>query len=311
MKFDDAVHRLLADRGDPVITEYELFRLLYALQRAGEYDGRKLRVGKNAPDRTRYRNLVGRLLNDRYLRPDVDFYPPEEWRPSGYNFARVFRVSDVPDGSAETVTALVDPFCYISHLSAMQRYSLTNRIPEALSLSTPKTWTASRSAKIDADYGAERDADIYLAPLAQLSWPQIIRRRPVVLHKTVRSPALRQIRNEAARIAAIGETFVQMLDRPELCGGIAHVIEVWDQHAQIYVEEIIAAVDNAEESIIKVRAGYLLEERLGITDDRILAWTSFAQRGGSRKLDPGAPYQPRFSEKWMISLNAGTPNDPY
>lgn len=124
------------------------------------------------------------------------------------------------------------------------------------------------------------------------------------LHKTVRTPTVKTIRGSVVRIAAIGETFAQMLDRPELCGGMEHIIEVWDTHAEIYLEGIILAANQAKESIIKVRAGYLLEERLGLRDDRISAWPAYAQRGGSRKLDASAPYVSSFSEKWMISLCA-------
>ena len=307
MKFHDAVRRILVERGLPVIVEYELFRILRDLHLAGEYEGKKLRLTRIAPTRDRYRNVVRKLLSDRYLRPDPDFYPSEEWGryDRGYNYARVFRISDVADGSAEDITAILDPFCYISHLSAMQRYSLTNRIPEALNLSTPKNWSAARDEKIQADYGDSLSHGEYMAPLSQLTWPDMIRRRKVALHKTVRMPAIRNIRGSIARIAAIGETFVQTLDRPELCGGMEHVIEVWDNHAATYLDEIVVAVDHAKASIIKVRAGYLLNERLGIRDRRVLAWAVFAQRGGSRKLDASVPYVPKYSEKWMISLNAG------
>jgi hypothetical protein len=43
---------------------------------------------------------------------------------------------------------------------------------------------------------------------------------------------------------------------------------------------------------------------MGVEGARIDAWRAFAQRGGSRKLDPSAEYRPVFSEIWMISLNA-------
>jgi predicted transcriptional regulator of viral defense system len=306
LKLQDAAIEVLRARGTPVVTEYELFRIIRGLHFAGEFDGKKLRLTKHAPDRTRYRNIVAKLLADRYLRPDPDFYPEsdDEWRrhDRSYSYAFVFRVSDVPDGTAEDISALLDPFCYISHLSAMQRYSLTNRIPEALNLSTPKKWNIHRDQKLAIDYAVVREGE-YIAPLKQLTWPDSLRKRLVSLHKTVRSPVVKQIRGGFSRIAAVGEVFVQMLDRPELCGGMSHVIEVWDQSAETYLDDIIRAVDSAEESIIKVRAGYLLEERLGLLDSRVSDWADFAQRGGSRKLDPSAEYVSNFSKKWMLSLN--------
>jgi flavin-binding protein dodecin len=84
---------------------------------------------------------------------------------------------------------------------------------------------------------------------------------------------------------------------------MGHVLDVWDRAAEPWTNEIIEAVDGAESKIDKVRAGYILEERLEIDDARVRAWKAFAQRGGSRKLDPEAPYAPAFSETWMISLN--------
>lgn len=302
MNIHEAIVSSLVSRGLPVVIEYDLFQLVRHLHQTGVYDGKKLRIGKSIPSRDRYRKIVGKLLSERYLRPDPDFYPSQQWGETTHTYAMVFRISDVPDGPAEEITALLDPFCYLSHLSAMQRYSLTDRIPETLILSTPQKWNVARDLKKQEDY-PDLGKDEYAAPLKQLTWPDIIRKRAVTLHKTVRNPVVKNIRGSRARIAAVGETFVQMLDRPELCGGMNHIIDVWDSHASVYVEEIITAVNNADESIIKVRAGYLLEERLGIEDPRILEWLQFAQRGGSRKLDPSTPYVSRYSEKWMISLN--------
>lgn len=290
------------------MTEYELFLAASELHFAGEYEGKKIRVTQNPPDRTRYRNIVAQLLADKSLRPDPDFHPQTDdgWleltRRSYQTYVVVFRVSEVPEGNAEDISAIVDPFCYISHLSAMHRYSLTNRIPEALNLSTPKRWSLRRDQKIAVDYDGH-DADNYIAPLKKITLPTVLRERHIALHKTVRSPVVKKIRGGFGRIAAVGEVFVQMLDRPELCGGMRHVIDVWADNSVIYFEDIIRAVDSSEEAIIKVRAGYLLDELLGFSDPRVSSWTRFAQRGGSRKLDPSVDYVSKFSEKWMLSLN--------
>jgi len=94
-----------------------------------------------------------------------------------------------------------------------------------------------------------------------------------------------------------------MLSNPELCGGMAHVIDVWKESAKTYLDEIIQAIDKSPKSIIKCRAGYIIEQILNIKDCKVSKWSEFAQRGGSRVLDPNSPYAPEFSEKWMISIN--------
>lgn len=306
VRFSEATLSVLLERGLPVIVEYDLYKVVHDLSIAGSYRGDRFRGRPGLPDRNKYRRVISALLSRRYLRPDPDFSGMDDERTpfseSKQPYTRVFRISDLPDGSAEDIACIVDPFCYLSHFSAMQRYSLTNRIPETLSLSSPLHWTDIRDAKLRQDY-PDLDTLTYVAPLARLQFPAVVRRRPIVLHKTVRAPTIRQIKGSAVRIASVGETFVQMLDRPELCGGMPHVYDVWSEHARTYVEDIIKAVDRAPESIIKVRAGYILNEVLEIVDSRVEGWAQFAQRGGSRKLDPRAPYMPIYSEKWKISLN--------
>jgi predicted transcriptional regulator of viral defense system len=185
----------------------------------------------------------------------------------------------------------------------MQRYGLTTRSPEALVLSTPFNWKALRAQKELEDFGDRPEGDEFRYPLTQIVFPNQVRKRRVEIHTTKRAPIIKPIRGSTARIAAVGDTFVQTLDRPELCGGMAHVLDVWDEHARTYANEIIAAIDNAPEKLIKVRAGYILSERIGVHDLRIERWTQFAQRGGSQRLDPSQPYASKYSEKWMISLN--------
>jgi predicted transcriptional regulator of viral defense system len=217
----------------------------------------------------------------------------------------VYRVLAAPDQPADEVCCEVDPFCYISHLSAMQYHGLTTRTPVELTLTTPfrALWKKLRDARMANDYGDDLgEADAVMA-LQQYNFEAKIRGRVVRRHESRHPGEWRQIRDNATRVATIGQTFVDMLGRASWCGGIHHVLEVWENEARTFLEEIVAAVDRAPTTIIKVRAGYLLEEKLGIRDERIAQWARYAQRGGSRVLDPEAPYEPVFSEKWMISLN--------
>ena len=81
------------------------------------------------------------------------------------------------------------------------------------------------------------------------------------------------------------------------------MIEVWERESTNYLKPIINEIDKHGGPIDKVRAGYLLEEVVGINDQTIHSWLSYSMRGGSRKLDPEQEYAPRWSEKWCLSLN--------
>lgn len=83
-----------------------------------------------------------------------------------------------------------------------------------------------------------------------------------------------------------------------------HVLNVWKKYAEKYLEEIISTVDECDTKIVKVRAGYILDELIGNNHPDIDKWLAAAQRGSSRLLDPEKPFASKYSEKWMISLNA-------
>lgn len=314
-----ALRKSLVNRKHPIATEYDLFLVLRSLIAAGQFEGEPLRLRKaTIASRDDLRRRVRELIKGRYLRPDEDFYPvgPNE-EVNFYRAAprfKVLRIADLPDGNAEDIAALVDPFCYISHLSAMQRHGLTNRSPAALHISTPAVplWRKARDKKMAADYGdnipvVETMSDsiqpVTMVRLEHIKMPPVLRGRQVDSHTTKYPANVRPIRGSSARIAMIGDVFAQMLDSPQYCGGMAHVIEIWAKESSPFIEQIIKAIDENHTDIVKIRAGYLLETLLFVNDARVEAWKQFAQRGSSRKLDASKPYLPTFSEKWMLSLN--------
>jgi predicted transcriptional regulator of viral defense system len=292
MNLNDALAAALIESDIPVITDYEFFRLGAKIFASGQWDGAKLSRLPADWDHERMRNAQRRLRAREAIAPDADFR---------LGMWRVVQSSRA--GSAEEIACVADPFCYVSHLSAMERYGLTDRSPEALHLTTParSIWNQMRDRKLAAD--AIHVPNIDAPSLVRFGFKSRIRRRPVVVHETSHPAEPTQVSGERTRITDIGRTFADMLDMPALCGGMRHVLDVWDRHARDWTDAIIAAVDTLDSKIAKVRAGYILSERLGQNDPRITAWAAHAQRGGSRKLDPDGDYQPRFSERWMISLN--------
>lgn len=289
----EIVKAILLHEQRPVMTDYDLGLLLRRVY-AGKYAcfGTP-RTRKPIPSDSDLRRAIQRLRKDRVIRTDPDF-------PHG-----VVQVFDVLDQTAELVCAEVDPYCYISHQSAMQRYGLSDRNPAHLVLTTydDTLWRQHRGALMAArEAGLEFPDDT--RPMRQrVKFPDRVRGRPILIHETKYPGASQPLADSRARVATIGQTFLDMLTRPAWCGGMSHVLDLWDSQAKTYHQEIIAAVETCPVKLVKVRAGYILSERLGVTDPRVEAWHAFAQRGSSQKLDPERPYQPIFSERWMLSLN--------
>lgn len=285
---------VLAERltsiGKPVITPYELFleiRRLYTSET-------KLYLRSKTPDQNDYTRIRRNLSRSKIISPDPDYHH------------RAYRILSNGDLPADDICCLIDPFCYISHLSAMQRYGMTNRRPKALHLCRPDRKIAKELAQkqMSADYKSElpKKSNDYIS-LAIVSHPSNVRGRQISVFDTKHYIKPVQIRGTHTRIATIGQTFLETLQKPGLCGGMPHVLDVWKEHAGKYLEEIISAVDNCDVKIIRVRAGYILDDLLGNKHPGIDRWLADAQRGSSRLLDPEKPYAPNYSEKWMVSLN--------
>lgn len=291
ISFADALEAALLADDRPVVTDFDIFRRAETLLARRTWNGTPIKYVPGTWDVPRLHKTIARLVARQALAADNDF------RSGVWRVIQATRA-----GTAEEVASIADPFCYVSHLSAMFRYGLTERSPAALHLSTParKIWNQMRDELLAGLTAAPEDASDLLR---HYGFKEKLRRRPVVLHETNRPAAPIQVRGEETRIASVGDTFVDMLAEPALCGGIHHVLDVWDRNADQWLDEIISAVEKSDAKIVKVRAGYILSERMGIADTRISAWLAFAQRGGSRKLDPEAPYAPVYSESWMLSLN--------
>lgn len=293
MKIIDALYEYTQEIGPGIITDYSLFLCLTHLVRDGFYKEHKLRLRRTVSSFQQFSNLRSRMIRYNKIKPlrsfgtGVYIFPGAEKR------------------SPEDLCCFVDPFCYISHFSAMQKYRLTNRNPKTLTFTTPTRalWNKQKISQIETDISLKEEKEIAHNLLVKASFAKQINKRDVIRHETRHSGESQIIRDSFSRISTIGQTFVDMLSHPHWCGGINHVLEVWEKHALSYLEQIIFSVNQNHSNIVKVRAGYILDEILEVNDQRIQEWQKYAQRGSSRKLDPQAPYKPIFSEKWMITLN--------
>jgi predicted transcriptional regulator of viral defense system len=290
---------------------YRPFAERKRMTRLGEAVAKALRRGKRplVEDHNIWEILL-QIYQERsvaYLRGDAptlstlarvkDLLRSERIISRDHDYARVWRVNELPDVQADEAVCLLDEGTCVSHLSAMQKFNLTERRPQTLFLTvaTNDTWRELVELPDEADEEA---------PLRQRRHhPEVVRSRQLDIFQTKSFPRTTQLKSSVVRVTEIGETFLHMLEQSERCGGMSHVLDVYGKHAATYLPQIVRRIDRADAKLTKVRAGYILTEMLGLKNEVAEGWIKFAQRGGSQRLDPKAPYKPTFSERWMLSLN--------
>jgi predicted transcriptional regulator of viral defense system len=295
MKLELALTLSLGELSEPVVTRYRLGVILHQLYIAKAFQGEPLnRLAREFAGVTEFNHAL-RLLEASGILKSHPNFPKKAYRLLGRK-----------EESAEEAACAIDPFCYVSHLSAMSHHGLTNRLPVKLFLSTPdpRRWKEEAQKQMEKELGDEFETYLSagLPTLTRLSMTRIGQTEVHRFH-SLHWGAYKNVRGKTIKVSTIGRTFLDMLRNPELCGGMHHVIEVFEEHASLYLSAIVGEIDQHGGPIDKVRAGYILEERMGLEDSAFEKWMEFVARGGSRKLDPSEEYQPQWSSKWCLSLN--------
>jgi predicted transcriptional regulator of viral defense system len=296
MKLIKAITLSLGEIEYPVITSYQLGILVFKIYKERKFRGEEIAsLQKSSADSVVYHRVLRELIEEGILN-----------RYQGFPAKSVFSVLGRKNDLIEDIVCTVDPFAYVSHLSAMEYHGLTNRSPSKLVISSPPPgkWRSFALQRMEKDL-KENLEEYKRNGLPVLNRTKITRVGKKEIHRfsSVHVGMFRAVRDRTMRVSTVGRTFLEMLKNPELCGGINHVLEVYEEHAGRHLKVIVDEVDHHGGSIDKVRAGYILDERLGLTDERINMWLENVQRGGSRKLDASSEYEPVWSEKWCLSLN--------
>lgn len=294
MKTVKAISLSLGELSSPVITRYQIGLIIHTLYKDKHYKGEALSL-RNETATLRDVNHYVALLED-----DGVISAPKQL-PN-----HVYTLLGRTSWNEEEALCAIDPFCYLSHFSAMAHHGLTERMPVRLFVSSPgqKDWRHYAEERMRKDLGA--DFDEYLSnrmPRLVKIAVESIGSKSVHRFNSLHLGAYKTVRDRPIRVSSIGRTFLDMLRNPELCGGMPHVIEVYEEHAERYLRLITDEIDKHGQPIDKVRAGYILEERLHLENEVIKGWKQFAQRGGSRKLDPSNEYEPEWSDNWLLSIN--------
>jgi predicted transcriptional regulator of viral defense system len=251
---------------------------------------------KQDPDSRDYKRQLNFLLKTGILTPNTSF--PK---------STVFNILGKDTSSAEEIACIVDPFAYISHLSAMEWHGLTDRISKTVFLSSlPQVqWTQFALERMKKDCGGDQSYSFYSRNLPRLKRIRLnkIGRKNIHRYSNIHRGAFKSVKDKTLRVSTIGRTFLDMIRRADFCGGIHHVIDIYQEYAKQYQQLIIDEINRHGKQIDKVRAGYILDKLCGLQSDSLEAWVQFVQRGGSRKLDPFEEYSSTYSERWCLSLN--------
>ncbi|MGV0949606.1 MAG: type IV toxin-antitoxin system AbiEi family antitoxin domain-containing protein [Azonexus sp.] len=235
----------------PVVTSYQLACLVFTFYQTKVYRGETLgHIQKDVPARADYTRLLSTLVQNGILQNSKEV-PNSE----------VFTVLGRDTAGADDIACCVDPFCYVSHLSAMEYHGFTDRLPKLLFLTTPPSphWGKLAAERMQKDLGPEGVALYREASLPSLRRLRLakIHRKTLSIHETRHCDpgAYLNVQGRPLRVSTIGRTFLDMLREPDLCGGIYHVLEVYAGHASRYLRLIVDTVDRHGSRIDKVRAG--------------------------------------------------------
>ncbi len=279
----------LAILNQPVITDYEIGVLLQNLYSIGRHRGKALHINKKSPGKNDFATTIKEL----YANGILDHFE---------NSKSIHKIFGKKIESEEEILCAINPFAYISHLSAMEYHGLTDNIPRVLIYSAPdpKTWKKFAHKKMERD--SNGSINELLPKLLPLNIDKIGKKN-IIAFNSIHTGAYINVKNSPLRVSSIGRTFLDMIRKPDLCDGIYSVLQTFKEHAEIYTNLIIDEINLNGRKIDKIRTGYILDERFGIKDPRIDVWKKNIQRGGSRKLDPTNEYSSKYSESWSLSLN--------
>lgn len=292
ISLNEALKRILIEEHQkPTISKYELISYIYKLYEDRTFQG--LTIGKISLPEPDYR-VITRNIEELKNKSII----------SQYLGLPIYFITSKRPPTAQQFLCSINPFCYLSYLSAMEWHGITDRIPHTIDAKTcsPANYRELISKQIEKDFPNTNSK--YQLTVPRVTKIPSFNKKKFQLHQ---SSAYKQpkeiIDSGGVRVANLGETFLDMLKKPNLCGGFLHVLDIFEEYAEEYLTLIVKTIDQKGNSMDKARAGYILEEKCQLSHRTIEKWKATVQRGGSRKLVPENDYKDVYSETWCISIN--------
>ncbi|GAB2731523.1 MULTISPECIES: hypothetical protein [Halomonas] len=288
---------LINDYGKGAISRKRLHEEIFMLYKKREYKGERItKIQIKTPRTEQFHRYTERLEIAGVIEADdkKSFFHKE---------SKFYRVLSNKKSPTASLLCAVYPYAYISDLSAMQWYGITNRIPKVIYLTAcnKKEWRNLGRAEVIERTGHPGAAEDFIP-----TYPVSGRHFGKSVYVSVKSnPKDPREGDEGVRVQDIGELFIDMLRNPEKCGGEQHVIDVYLEYAPSFKRRIIKYVNDYGRAIDKARVGFILGTVLGVESSDIDRWKSEKsnQRGGSRVLFPKSEYEEIYSPEWNISIN--------
>jgi len=121
MQVEKAITLSLGNLEQPVISKYQFGLTVNKIYRSKFYSGEPVDLHKDFAEKADIAKHLKLLLYEGVLFPHK-------------NLSNIFTLLGRSNGDPEDIACTVDPFCYMSHLSAMSYHGLTDRIPKKLFL---------------------------------------------------------------------------------------------------------------------------------------------------------------------------------
>jgi len=270
---------------------YDQFCIFFFTQR---YGNTQIKVRKGA----NFVNTCYRGLDDL---ANFDKVKPMRYHSTGYGYF----VKKKHNNSPQELLNIIYPYGYLSHLSAMQYYDLTDKLPITVFM----TFLSNAEWKFaGTEEHLEKVSDFFENDEVTFYIP----RYPVedehfgknLVFKRVKKLELYSEFDNKLKVINIGELFIQMLQEPDLCGGFDHVLDTYKEYGKIFLRKILKSLDTASK-IDQTRVGFILDKILGLKNPKIdsIKESMQGQRGSSRKMISKEPFSPYFCLEWNISLN--------